>query len=69
MASVHCLCSLASWVRDAVLVLMLTQMVLCTILFNGMVPILPAMVMDYIPWDMVGFMYITTALPCSLRWA
>ena len=68
MASVH-LCSLASRVRDAALALALTQTVLCTIIFNGTAPIPPATAVNYVPWAMLGFMYITTALPCSLRWA
>ena len=47
MAGMHCLCSLASRVRDAILALIET--VLCTIIFNGMAPIPPVIAVNYVP--------------------
>ena len=56
IGGVHCLCSLVSRVSDAALALAPAQTVLCTIVFNGTVPIPPATAVNYVPWDMVGFM-------------
>ena len=64
---VRCLCSLASRVRDAALALALAQTVLCTIIFNGTAPIPPATAVNYVPWAMLGFMYVGAALSRSLR--
>ena len=56
LGGMHCLCLLASQVSNTVVVVMPAQTVLCTVVFNGMAPILMAMAMNYVPWDMVRFM-------------
>ena len=53
---VHCLCSLASRVSDAAVAVAPAQTVLCTIIFNGTAPIPTATAVNYVPWDVVGFM-------------
>ena len=56
LGGVHCLCSLASRASDTAVAVAPAQTVLCTIIFNGTAPIPTATAVNYVLWDMVGFM-------------